>query len=84
MATPIRRRITCSVAESTELTGLGRTKLYELIGTGELASRKVGRRRLVEVQSLAALGVPSGRPRGPRTSKRPASRSRTSGMTRHT
>jgi hypothetical protein len=34
---------------------LGRTKLYELIGTGHLTTTTVGRRRLVLVSSLQAL-----------------------------
>ena len=42
-------------AEACEVTGLGRTKLYELIGDGLLAMTTVGRRRLVLVQSLLSL-----------------------------
>ncbi|HWK36292.1 helix-turn-helix domain-containing protein [Sphingomonas sp.] len=34
------------------MLGLGRTKIYELIKTGELASANVGRARLVLVSSL--------------------------------
>jgi excisionase family DNA binding protein len=36
-----------SIDEAAERCGLGRTSLYELIGRGELATIKVGRRRLV-------------------------------------
>jgi hypothetical protein len=35
--------------------GLGRTKLYELIGGGEIDTVTVGRRRLVRIASLLKL-----------------------------
>lgn len=41
-----------------QATGLGRTKLYELIGHGHLDTTTVGRRRLVLVSSLRALIAP--------------------------
>ncbi|WP_410052172.1 helix-turn-helix domain-containing protein [Bradyrhizobium sp. SZCCHNS30571] len=41
--------------EASEVTGLGRTKLYELIATGHLITTTVGRRRLVLVSSLQEL-----------------------------
>ena len=34
------------------LGGIGRTKLYELVGTGELRTVKIGRRRFVPVQAI--------------------------------
>jgi hypothetical protein len=37
------------------VTGLGRTKIYELIGNGRVTTTTVGRRRLIIVQSLLAL-----------------------------
>ncbi|MGM4896097.1 helix-turn-helix domain-containing protein [Tardiphaga robiniae] len=49
------QRFTCTIDEACEATGLGRTKLYELIGAGHLATTTVGRRRLVAVQSLLSL-----------------------------
>jgi excisionase family DNA binding protein len=52
---PFAQRLTCTVAEACEATGLGRTKLYELIGDGRVTTTTVGRRRLVLVQSLLAL-----------------------------
>ncbi len=52
---PSVQRLTCTINEAREVTGLGRTKLYELIGTGHLATTTVGRRRLVLVSSLQAL-----------------------------
>jgi excisionase family DNA binding protein len=54
-AIPFAERLTCTIAEACEVTGLGRTKLYELIGEGLLATTTVGRRRLVLVQSLISL-----------------------------
>ena len=52
---PFAQRLTCTVAEACEVTGLGRTKIYELIGDGRVTTTTVGRRRLVIVQSLLAL-----------------------------
>jgi excisionase family DNA binding protein len=49
------QRLTCTVAEACEVTGLGRTKLYELIGDDCIATTSIGRRRLVLVQSLLTL-----------------------------
>jgi excisionase family DNA binding protein len=52
---PFAQRLTCTVAEACEVTGLGRTKIYELIGDGRITTTTVGRRRLVIVQSLLVL-----------------------------
>jgi excisionase family DNA binding protein len=52
---PFAQRPTCTVAEACEATGLGRTKIYELIGNGRVITTTVGRRRLVNVQSLLSL-----------------------------
>ena len=52
---PFAQRLTCTIAEACEVTGLGRTKFYELIGDGRVTTTTVGRRRLVIVQSLLAL-----------------------------
>ena len=52
---PFAQRLTCTVAEACEVTGLGRTKIYELSGDGRVTTTTVGRRRLVIVQSLLAL-----------------------------
>ncbi|MDE5455391.1 excisionase family DNA-binding protein [Bradyrhizobium sp. CSA112] len=52
---PFAQRFTCTINEACEVTGLGRTKLYELIGAGHLATTTVGRRRLVVVRSLLSL-----------------------------
>lgn len=44
-----------SVPEAARLTGLGRTQLYVLMGTGELAYTKVGSRRLIPRRALVEL-----------------------------
>jgi excisionase family DNA binding protein len=52
---PFAQKLTCTINEVCEVTGLGRTKLYELIGEGLLATTTIGRRRLVVVRSLLSL-----------------------------
>ncbi len=54
-AVPFAQRLTCTVDEACSATGLGRTKLYELIGDGSLTTTTIGRRRLVFVDSLRTL-----------------------------
>lgn len=56
---PFAERLSCTIDEACEATGLGRTKLYELIGTGQLVTTTVGRRRLVMVRSLISLLGPA-------------------------
>ena len=52
---PFSQRLSCTIDEACEATSLGRTKLYELIGAGQLATTTVGRRRLVMVRALLSL-----------------------------
>ena len=57
-----------SVAQTAHVLGLGRTKIYELIRDGRLQAVKVGRRRLVKVDSLHEIGddnFSAARPVGP-------------------
>jgi excisionase family DNA binding protein len=54
-AIPFAERLSCTIEEACEATGLGRTKLYELMATGQLVTTTVGRRRLVIIRSLFAL-----------------------------
>ncbi len=54
-AIPFAQRLTCTIDEACQATGLGRTKLYELIGAGCLDTTTIGRRRLVLVRSLQSL-----------------------------
>ena len=51
---PFAQRLTCTIDDACEVTGLGRTKLYGLIGTGRIVTTTIGRRRLVVVCSLLA------------------------------
>ena len=57
---PFAQRLTCTIPEACKATGLGRTKLYELIGGGYLDTITIGRRRLVQVTSLLSIVAPAG------------------------
>lgn len=48
-------KLSYTINEVSEATGLGRTKIYELIGNGSLKSFKIGHRRLVRAVDLEAL-----------------------------
>lgn len=52
---PISVRITVAV----QLTGIGRSKLYELMADGQLETVKIGASRLILVSSLKKLIRPS-------------------------
>ncbi len=47
--------ITVTINIGSEVSGLGRTKLYELINSGKIKTIKVGKRRLIVYSSLEAL-----------------------------
>jgi excisionase family DNA binding protein len=47
--------VTISIPAALRASGLGRTKLYELIAKREIASVRVGTRRLVNYASLKAF-----------------------------
>lgn len=47
--------LTVTVADALRIIGIRRTKLYELIGSGDLETLKVGRRTLVLMDSLRSL-----------------------------
>jgi len=49
------RPLAFSVAEASEVSGLGRTTLYALMNSGRLASTKVGKRRLIPCRELEIL-----------------------------
>jgi excisionase family DNA binding protein len=53
--------ILCSIPEAARAIGLGRSKLYELIGEGRLETVTIGRRRLVRIESLRALAGATGK-----------------------
>ncbi len=47
--------ITTTISGAQAMSGLGRTKLWELISTHQLDSVRVGRRVLINVESLKRL-----------------------------
>lgn len=48
-------RLFVSITDAAKALSIGRTSLYELIRTGELETRKMGRRRLITAASLRRL-----------------------------
>ena len=48
-------QLTITVQMAGEVLGLGSTKLYELLASGELTRVKIGRRTLVTTESIRAL-----------------------------
>jgi excisionase family DNA binding protein len=74
-AIPFAQRLACTIAEACEATGLGRTKLYELISAGCIGTTTVGRRRLVLVSSLTADALINRAPGKPLVTCDPAPRS---------
>lgn len=47
--------LTVTVASATSALGIGTTKLYELIKSGDLEKIKIGRRSLITVSSINRL-----------------------------
>ena len=47
-----RLRLAVSPGEAARISGLGRTTLYEAIGSGALRSLKIGKRRLITIEAL--------------------------------
>jgi excisionase family DNA binding protein len=47
--------VTVTVPDAMKYSGLGRTKLYELIAQQKINSTTVGKRRLIEYASLKAF-----------------------------
>ena len=41
---PFAQRLTCTIDDACEVTGLGRTKLYELIGAGRIVTTSLAAR----------------------------------------
>ena len=52
MESGVHQRIAYSVSEVGDLTGLGKTKLYQMLSDGELGSRKIGRRRVIPASEV--------------------------------
>ena len=47
--------IALRIPDAARISGLARTRLFEMIRSGELKSIKIGKRRLVLAESLRAL-----------------------------
>jgi hypothetical protein len=47
--------ITASIEDFIQISSLGRTKVYELLGKGLLTSTKIGKRRLILLDSYRKL-----------------------------
>ena len=54
-AIPFNQRPTLSIAESVGYSGLSRSAIYELLGSGRIRDSKIGRRRLIVRASLDEL-----------------------------
>jgi len=53
--TDISQALSYTVADACAVTGISRSKLYELIGAGEIDTTTIGRRRLVKAASLRSF-----------------------------
>jgi hypothetical protein len=49
---PFELRYSATINETVAATGIGRTKLYEMIRGGEVETTNIGTRRLVLVRSV--------------------------------
>jgi hypothetical protein len=52
---PFGERLTCSVDDATEVSGLSRSMIYNKMKSGEIEWTKIGARRLIKVPSLLRL-----------------------------
>ncbi|WP_445191776.1 helix-turn-helix domain-containing protein [Sphingomonas sp. Tas61C01] len=52
---PDRRKLSVSIPDACDLVGVGRSKMYAMINTGEVEACKIGRRTTVTRRSLDAL-----------------------------
>ena len=52
MSPPALERLTVTITEAVRLLGIGRSTIYALMGRGDLAARKVGRRTLITTASI--------------------------------
>jgi hypothetical protein len=56
---PFAQRLSCTIDQACQATGIGRTKLYEEMSAGRVRTTNVGKRRLVLVPSLCQLLEPA-------------------------
>jgi excisionase family DNA binding protein len=61
---PFESKLSATIAETCQATGIGRTKLYEELAAGRIQSTTVGRRRLILVKSVLRLLDPQAAPSG--------------------
>lgn len=54
------RPITVRIPEACRITGIGRSKIYELIQSGDIATIKVGTMTLIPVASIEAFLAAAG------------------------
>ena len=54
-AAPMMDLISVRIPDAVRITGLSRSRIYQLIGSGDIEAAKVGRQTLVLVASLKAL-----------------------------
>jgi predicted DNA-binding transcriptional regulator AlpA len=52
---PLGSRLAVGIDDATKLTGLSRSRLYQLIGEKKLRTKHIGRRHLILVSSLHEL-----------------------------
>ncbi len=55
----LNQPLAVTISDTCRITGLGRTKVYELIAEGKLKTVAIGRRRLVIFESIEALLRPA-------------------------
>jgi hypothetical protein len=59
MSIPFHHRVTATIDQTMEATGLGKTKVYELIAAGKFRTTKADKRTLVIVESVIKTLTPS-------------------------
>jgi excisionase family DNA binding protein len=47
--------ITATIPEFSRVSGIGRTKIYELLDEGKLQAIKIGKRRLIVIRSYKRM-----------------------------
>jgi excisionase family DNA binding protein len=64
--------ITATIPEFCRISGIGRSKAYELISSGEIESIRCGNRRLIVIDSWRRLVAAAPRDLGPQPPTTPA------------
>ena len=54
---PCMERLLYSIADAGAALGIGRSKVYELMGEGKITTVRIGRRRLIQGESIRALAL---------------------------